>query len=260
MKILGFATLLSLTFVVLGALTFRLGLLPFTVSFYAYGLGLVVCLLLVFIGGALFFRRLARKQAVGKIPLWLLLNASPVVLVIYCVGWSGFQAPPIHDITTDLLDPPAFVFAPLERISGENSLVHAGASLVALQCASYPHLRPLTVRAEKAVVWAAVKSVIATKGWRILGENISQGYIEVADVTPLMGFTDDMVIRIRPVNDRQADSGQTDKSRVDKNTVNQHKIRIDVRSASRVGMGDFGVNAARIGDFLQGLKETLNKK
>jgi uncharacterized protein (DUF1499 family) len=48
-----------------------------------------------------------------------------------------------------------------------------------------------------------------------------------------MGFTDDIVVRIAPTN-----SGS----------------RIDLRSSSRYGRGDFGVNAERIRDYLAALR------
>jgi uncharacterized protein (DUF1499 family) len=48
-----------------------------------------------------------------------------------------------------------------------------------------------------------------------------------------MGFTDDIVVRVAPAN-----SG----------------TRIDLRSSSRYGRSDFGVNAKRIRDYLTALR------
>jgi uncharacterized protein (DUF1499 family) len=48
-----------------------------------------------------------------------------------------------------------------------------------------------------------------------------------------MGFTDDVVVRVAPTN-----SGS----------------RIDLRSSSRYGRSDFGVNAERIRDYLTELR------
>ena len=58
----------------------------------------------------------------------------------------------------------------------------------------------------------------------------AEGRIEATDTTFWWGFKDDIVIRIRP-----EDSGS----------------RLDIRSKSRVGIGDFGTNAARIEAFLE---------
>ena len=103
---MAFASLLSLFFVLAGAVTFRLGLLPFGISFSTFGLGLLACALVSMTAGALIFRRLARKQRLATLPLWLVLCLLPVLAVVNQVGLAGFQVPAIHDISTDLARPP----------------------------------------------------------------------------------------------------------------------------------------------------------
>jgi hypothetical protein len=61
-----------------------------------------------------------------------------------------------------------------------------------------------------------------------------EGTIEAVARTPIMGFRDDVVIRLRPVADG---------------------VLIDVRSASRFGIHDFGTNAARIRSLLDDIDE-----
>src|ERR1700730_5680790 len=51
------------------------------------------------------------------------------------------------------------------------------------------------------------------------------GFIEAIARTPILGFRDDVVVRVRPTSDG---------------------ARIDVRSASRYGRHDLGTNAARV--------------
>ncbi|MBQ0719034.1 MAG: DUF1499 domain-containing protein [Gammaproteobacteria bacterium] len=258
---IAFASLLSLFLVLAGAITFRLGLLPFGISFSTFGLGLVACAILAITTGALIFRRLARKQPVGKLPLWLILCSLPVVLVFKQVGLAGFQAPPIHDISTDLLHPPVFVFAQAKRGSGDNSLVHGGEALAEQQRQGYPQLAPLHLSASKAEVWAGAKTLIAKNKWHVLGEDKSRGHIEAAAITPLMAFTDDIVIRISV--ETVADKAVVNKnvtSRTEKEQVPiAEKVIVDVRSVSRVGVSDLGANAARIDAFLHELKDLLNK-
>ena len=252
---MGFASLLSLLFVFAGVLSVRFGLLPFGISFTTFGLGLFACAILAMTAGALIARRLARKQHVGKLPLWLILCLMPVVLVVKQIGLVGFQAPPIHDISTDLSDPPIFVFAQTERGPHENSLEHGGEALAEQQRAGYPQLAPLQLSASKAEIWTAVKAVINANNWRVLGEDKSRGHIEAVITTPLMGFADDIVIRIRaqaPSTETAGDSGGHAKLPVAESYI------VDVRSVSRVGVSDLGANAARIEAFLKALQTTLN--
>ena len=258
MVMLGFASLLSLFLVIVGALSFRLGLLPFDISFTAFGLALVACAMLALTAGALIARRLARKQPVGKLPLWLTLSLLPVVLVFQQVGLAGFQAPPIHDISTDLIQPPVFVFAQAERGPGDNTLEHGGEALSEQQRAGYPRLAPLALSASKAEVWAGVKAVISANHWRVLGEDEKLGHIEVAATTPLMAFTDDILIRIKTdaVGERIAHSTENNTGK--EKALATAGIIVDVRSVSRVGVSDLGANAARIEAFFKALQATLN--
>lgn len=252
----GFASLLSLTLVLAGALSFRLGLLPLGTSFSTLAFGLVACVFVSMTAAALIFRRLARKQSLGKLAMWLCLCLLPVVVVVSQVGLKGFQAPAIHDISTDLEQPPAFVFAQSERVPGDNTLEHGGAALAEQQRLGYPQLKPLHVTASQADVWAAAKAVIADKQWRILGEDKNRGHIEAVATTPLMGFADDIVIRIRTEamsEEMAADGSGEQKSPIEENFV------VDVRSVSRVGVSDLGANAARIDSFLIALQNRLNK-
>jgi uncharacterized protein (DUF1499 family) len=61
----------------------------------------------------------------------------------------------------------------------------------------------------------------------------TDGRIEASDRSFWFGFTDDIVIRIAA-----SDTGS----------------RVDVRSVSRVGRSDFGVNAARVRAYLAKLR------
>ena len=251
---LGVASLLSLFLVLAGALSFRLGLLPFGISFSTFGLGLVACVLVSMTAAALIFRRLARKQRLEKMSLWLLLCLLPVIVVVKQVGLAGFQAPAIHDISTDLVQPPVFIFAQAERGPRHNTLQHGGEALAEKQRQGYPQLAPLHVLASKTEVWAAARAVIAENNWRVLGEEESRGHIEAVSTTPLMGFADDIVIRI---------SAEAVPAKIVADIPGKENLPIvenfivDVRSVSRVGVSDLGANAARIESFLTALQNQL---
>ncbi len=263
---MAFASLLSLFFVLAGAVTFRLGLLPFGISFSTFGLGLLACALVSMTAGALIFRRLARKQRLATLPLWLVLCLLPVIAVVNQVGLAGFQAPAIHDISTDLDRPPVFVFAQAERGPEDNSLQYGGASLAEQQRLAYPQLAPLQLSAGKAEVWAAAKAVIAENHWRVLGEDISRGHIEAVASTRVMGFADDIVIRIsadtataKGVLAKAVPPKTAGENSDQEKTVAVENLIVDVRSVSRVGVSDLGANAARIESFLVALQKQLNK-
>jgi uncharacterized protein (DUF1499 family) len=77
-------------------------------------------------------------------------------------------------------------------------------------------------------------SAVRDLGWEVVASDRAAGRIEAVDTTFWFGFKDDVVIRITEVPDGGA--------------------RIDVRSKSRVGVGDLGTNARRVRALLARLK------
>lgn len=149
----------------------------------------------------------------------------------------GMKAPPIHDITTDTTNPPAFVaILPLRRLDARNAADYAGPAVAAVQEKAFPDIRPLVVPQPVEAVFAAARAVVTDRGWTLVDASLPDGRIEATAETPWMHFKDDVVIRIR----QEADG-----------------TRVDMRSTSRVGKGDLGVNAARVRDFLASLKSRL---
>ena len=71
-------------------------------------------------------------------------------------------------------------------------------------------------------------------GWEVYFKDQSAGIIEAVDTTAIMAFWDDVVIRV--LGDAQG-------------------TKLDLRSVSRVGVGDLGANAARIRAFQQAFLE-----
>ncbi len=230
------AAILSLLLVVSGALSYRLGILPFGLAFYGFGLGLLASALLSMAAAAMTFRGLARRQPVGGLLAVMLAGVTPVLVVIYTVGVAGFQAPPIHDISTDVVDPPVFIFAQSQRQPDDNSLDYGGEKLAAQQRQAYPDIRPLQLAVSQERAWSAALAVIDQLGWQLLGEDAAQGQIEAVDRTPIMGFADDFVVRIKPQGEG---------------------VQIDLRSVSRVGVSDLGANAKRIRVFIEQLRYQL---
>jgi uncharacterized protein (DUF1499 family) len=140
------------------------------------------------------------------------------------------QVPPIHDITTDAEDPPAFVaILPLRR-DAPNPAEYGGPAVAAQQQKAYPDLRPLFLIAPQKEAFSKALEAARAMGWQIVDSNQDQGRIEATDTTLWFGFKDDIVVRVMP---------------------EVHGSRIDVRSVSRVGKSDVGTNARRIQTYLR---------
>ncbi len=144
------------------------------------------------------------------------------------------SVPPIHDVTTDTENPPLFeAILPL-RADAPNPAVYAGEEVAAQQRGAYPEIKPRTLPVPPDEAFERTLAVAGEMGWEIVAAEKGKGRIEATDTTFWFGFKDDVVIRIQP-----AEAGS----------------RVDVRSTSRVGVGDLGVNAARVRRFLEGLRE-----
>ncbi len=142
------------------------------------------------------------------------------------------EAPPIHDITTDAGDPPKFsAILPL-RAKASNSSDYGGPEVATLQRAAYPDVKPLTLFTPPDKAFDRALAAARSLGWTIMQKDRQEGRIEAMDRTIWFGFTDDIVIRVRPENDG---------------------CRVDIRSVSRVGAGDMGTNADRIRKFMKKL-------
>jgi uncharacterized protein (DUF1499 family) len=158
--------------------------------------------------------------------------------VIAYVPWHYDQmrrtVPPIHDITTDPDNPPAFIaVVPLREATDANPVAYEGAKIAGQQRSAYPDIVPLTVAIPPATAFIRALNTAQRMGWRIIAADGETDRIEASDRSRWFGFTDDIVIRITATN-----SGS----------------RVDLRSSSRMGRSDFGVNAARVTRYLAALR------
>jgi uncharacterized protein (DUF1499 family) len=161
------------------------------------------------------------------------------VITVY-IPWSYKNTvdslPYIHDITTDVQNPPAFVAVRTLRKEGDHPVDYDGPEVAAQQQKAYPDLMPLTVPAEKDKVFQAAEAALRAMKLEVVDANAREGRIEASDTSLLFGFKDDMVVRIA------AQGAGT---------------KVDVRSKSRVGRSDVGQNAKRIRAFLRELQAKL---
>jgi uncharacterized protein (DUF1499 family) len=134
--------------------------------------------------------------------------------------------PPIHDITTDVDNPPAFVAALKLRPKDANTVAYEGKDVAGKQQAAYPDIAPVKAKVAPAEAFKrALDAANAMPGWTVVDADPATGRIEANETSRWFRFTDDVVIRV---------------------TADGAGSRIDVRSVSRVGRSDFGVNAARV--------------
>ena len=227
--------LLGVVLVVLAVIGHRLGVMDFRIAMFGLVGGAALGLVAVFSGIIGVF--VTRKEKIsGKSYAWVglmlgLLVTSPVFMTIY----GASNVPPIHDISTDLQNPPEFVAILALRTADHNSLDReAPTNLTTLQQDAYPDLAPLLINKEPRQVIEEARVLVEIRGWEIVVvTSAAEGRIEATVTTPIMGFKDDIVIRVRD------ESGQS---------------IVDMRSVSRVGESDLGTNAKRISLFLSELQ------
>ncbi len=227
-NLLGLLALTMLVVLPVAVLTVRSGAWQQGLLLYAIGcFGAAILLLLAIV--LMLLPRYAswRKALAGRA-----LLAVPGTLLLLSL-LAGGDRPRIHDISTDLQDPPVFTAAQQQRGSGSNSLDTAPETQ-ALQAAAYPEVQTLRSALEYEVIFDKAVRVAMELGWEIYRQDRNAGVIEAVDTTAIMGFKDDIVIRVRTSADGSL---------------------VDLRSVSRVGLGDLGANARRINSFIERMQQ-----
>jgi len=162
--------------------------------------------------------------------LALLAVAGAGALTAVPVTWkmSAGRLPRIHDITTDMTNPPAFVAVIPLRQGAPNPALYGGPEIAALQRQGYPDIKTVVLDLPMAAAFDKALTTARTMGWQIVASAPQEGRIEATDTTLWFGFKDDIVIRVAPAGNRSL---------------------VDIRSVSRVGISDVGTNARRIRNF-----------
>ncbi|MGA2943921.1 MAG: DUF1499 domain-containing protein [Xanthobacteraceae bacterium] len=188
------------------------------------------------------------KQAIAALFIGLALIAYPAYL-----GIKAYRLPAIYDITTDPIDPPRFDAIARLRPRDANPITYAGLYAAEQQHTAYSDIEPDLTDSTAQESYDAAMKVITKRKWRIVDARqpqggqpvanarapqpaIRDGIIEAIARTPIMGFRDDVVVRIRATSDG---------------------ARIDVRSASRYGRHDFGTNASRVRNLISDIDDVL---
>lgn len=197
-----------------------------------YGVYAAIAALALLLTQVVFVRKSVSWTSAGAT---VLLSVMALALPLSMLNQAR-TVPPIHDISTDVANPPQFVaIAPL-RADAPNPVAYAGADAAKQQQRAYPHLHTLYYEQSKTDLLEAAQQAAKDLGWQIVNVDEERGRIEATDATVWFGFKDDVVIRIK----------DTQNLRV-----------VDIRSKSRVGGSDLGKNAERIERFIERLDEIL---
>lgn len=173
-------------------------------------------------------------------------GSSILIGLLICVvllGQFGLQmnavssVPRIHNISTDTKDPPSFdALVAIRDAAGANPLAYDASVLAEQQQAAYPWVTTLNSPINPGIMLNAATMVLEDQGLEVINVSVEKGIVEATDTTFWFGFKDDVVIRVRAAEN---DGGSI----------------VDVRSVSRVGQSDLGLNAKRIGAILDGLRD-----
>ncbi|MBL4572850.1 MAG: DUF1499 domain-containing protein [Gammaproteobacteria bacterium] len=230
---LGLLTLASAAGIWLGFWDFRRGFsLLGTANQYGQWLAWT-CLLLA--AATLTAGQLFKVKNAGKF-IGLAVAGALLAWVAYLIPESfrpaeGVNYPPIHDISTNRVNPPEFVAIALLRADAPNTLVYGGSNnmtpekLIEQTNEAYPDLITQRYSESANVIFEKALAAVDDLGWELVAQDASTGRIEATDTTFWFRFKDDIVIKIEQQGS---------------NTF------VDARSVSRVGTGDVGANAIRL--------------
>jgi hypothetical protein len=175
------------------------------------------------------------SRGMSRILLAMLIDAVVLAYPAY-LGLQYRKLPPIHDITTDPIDPPRFeALARLRTGDGANTAVYAGLYSAEQQRLAYPDIETVELDVSVQRAFELTSQLVARRKWLVIDERAPLpprqiGRIEAVARTPIMGFREDVSIRFTA----DGDDGS----------------RVDIRSSSRYFESDLGSNAARVNKLI----------
>lgn len=178
-------------------------------------------------------------QALTGLVLAVALLAYPAVLAEH-----ARRLPPLEDISTDTIDPPAFSLSRQALAAREGTTpASVAASLREAQARAYPKILPILIDLDGPDALSAVRKAITAAGWQIVeirppGARSGQGHIDAVARSLVLGFPYDITVRLRPL------AGQT---------------RIDLRSVARHGAYDLADNPRHVEAFERALEAEIEQ-
>ena len=223
------------------SLSLSLGTMIRTIGPWLLGLVAVLAIVAIVWNG---LKQNRGAMLLGVIALLVPLGAA----VLFWNAWQNISNNPIHDVTTNPNDPPMFSdrIVALRQAEDANALKDYrapldyadGRSTAELNRRLYGHLQPLVTDAPVSEAMAEVEEAMREAGFENVEANERAGIVEGTAETFWFGFEDDVVARVRAVEDRGS--------------------VIDLRSVSRVGQSDLGKNAERVGELRTAIEQRLN--
>jgi uncharacterized protein (DUF1499 family) len=234
------AVSLALCVLALAPLGWQLGWWPYGVAVYGImpASGVIAAIACAIALAALALARSRRRTVV--VLLAVLAVGACLVYLPLRYAYLARTLPAINDIATDTDNRPAFDATVAARAAeSADRRDTPEPRLSRLQKAGYPDIQPLRTALPVSEAFAAALAASQTMpGWATVAVDSDKGRIEASDRSRWFGFTDDIVICV------SADHGGS---------------RIDMRSASRKGGHDYGVNAGRIRAYLGALGKAIGQ-
>jgi uncharacterized protein (DUF1499 family) len=221
--------LISVILVAAGAIGAGQGLWPFTTGLLMVAGGFLLGVMAMLIGLFAALRNRGGGRQGRRILIGLLLSAATLVAVGPWI-YRGVAFPPIHDVSTNIDNPPSFASLPARN---DNLIGAKRDAWRQYHLTAYSDIKPVTLALSPVDAIALVKQVAATRHWDM--SMTAPDRLEATETVSPFKFKDDVVITATPSADGT-------------------KTIINMRSVSRVGESDFGLNAKRIREFLNDLK------
>jgi uncharacterized protein (DUF1499 family) len=217
--------LLAVLAMILGPLLAHFEILPPLAGFATFALGGIVAAIVGLVSLVQLFRGygLTAGGALGLV--------AAAAFVFIAVSQGGGH-PRINDFTTDPADPPAFVHAKtIPANAGRDMTYPKDWAAIQRECCADLHPAVLALAPRDAYA-KALAQARAMPAWSVTQEDANAMTLEAVATSNLFRFQDDVAIRVRPDG-----SG----------------AKVDMRSKSRDGKGDMGVNTARIRSYIDAL-------
>lgn len=235
-----FATAVILTGVALA----RLGLDPKAVLAVLGSAIMIACLAILCAGAATIAIWRTGRRGVG-----ILLTGGFIAFAVLAypsyLAYEAVRLPAMHDISTDIDDPPNFSLSKAALAARKGFIPPSiPPELRQRQLLAYPEVQPILIDLDGDEAYETILHAVQAKHWTVVeahppGGRFGIGHIDAIAHGLVLGFANDIAIRIRPL------AGQT---------------RVDVRSVSRIGRHDFGANARRILAFADELKSEADQQ
>lgn len=181
-----------------------------------------------------------------------LVLANLLILAIalaYCLYMATMYraaraAVPLHDVTTNLDDYPRFYRLTVREDNlaaipdlgrRELAALPPRERWKAVHRIAYPDLQAVRVEGEAGDIVRRAEQLARERGWEVVTVDPREGVVEAVATSFWFRFKDNVIVRVRPLSEQPGTA------------------MVDMRSISREGVSDTGVNARRIREFLADL-------